>query len=271
MRYINQKHLQRLVNLAAADSLCKEIELLPEDQRSTFIDEHEGDCSYLREALWMLGCGKCWYSEAILQRDEGHIEHFRPKKRLSGAKHPGYWWRAFDWTNLRLAHPTANRRITDYLSGKKAGKGGHFPLRVEDDRAETKADEGREEPVLLDPTSSEDCQLLCFETSSGKPIPRYKREADEWLHRRAVESIDYYHLDEATWTYKRKDLMDEVVILCAELERVKRVNPYDVTKYNKIVGELVEYLDPFSEFTAAALAVIRERGLLEDLAPRPED
>ena len=103
------------------------------------------------------------------------MEHFRPKRRLSGAGHSGYWWGAFDWTNLRLAHPTVNRRVTDYLSGKKAGKGCYFPLRDEEQRAECKEDEINEEPILLDPMRAQDCKLLCFDSENGKPVPRYSK------------------------------------------------------------------------------------------------
>lgn len=267
MRFINQNHLPRLVNLTAINALNTGIADATVTDKGQYTDDHDGEWSYLREPLWTLACGKCWYSEAVIQRDEGHIEHFRPKKRLSGASHAGYWWRAFDWTNFRLAHPTVNRRITDYLTGQKAGKGSYFPLRDGDQRATTLAEEAGEHPVLLDPTSAEDCRLICFETSSGKPIPRYKEEQDSWLYQRAKDSIDFFHLDEGTWNFKRKDLIDEVVKLCEELEGVCTTSPLDQAKYDKLMADLIQYLDPFAEFTAAVLAVLRERGLLEHLAP----
>jgi hypothetical protein len=223
----------------------------------------------LRSSLWTLGCAKCWYSEATLQQQEGHVEHFRPKKRLSGVRHSGYWWRAFDWTNLRLAHPTVNRRITDYLSGKKAGKGGYFPLRYEGQRADCKEDEMNEEPALLDPTNAQDCKLLCFDSENGKPVPRHSKEQDEWRHERAVLSIAYYHLDEGTWNYKRKDLMDEVGLLCDRLIQIAAQDPIDRNEYDHFIDELLQYLDPFSEFSSAAWQVVREKGLLEQVIPIP--
>lgn len=124
MKYINNRHLRRFANLTEIEAAKEELILLQEGDRGEYINNNEAKWAALRTSLWTLGCAKCWYSEATLQQQEGHVEHFRPKKRLSGVRHSGYWWRAFDWTNLRLAHPTVNRRITDYLSGKKAGKGG---------------------------------------------------------------------------------------------------------------------------------------------------
>ena len=138
-----------------------------------------------------------------MQEGEGHVEHYRPKKRLSGVKHDGYWWKAFDWTNLRLSHPTANRRMTDFLSLQKAGKGSYFPVRNEKKRARSSRAEVHETPVLLDPVVPSDTQLICFSEDSGCPRPRFRKAQNKWLHRRAEESISFYHLDEGTWNSRR--------------------------------------------------------------------
>jgi hypothetical protein len=269
MRYINNSHLQRLANLADIEAAKKEIAVLDEEVRSTYIDDNAERWTALRPALWALGSCKCWYSEASIQQQEGHVEHYRPKKRLWGARHTGYWWRAFDWTNFRIAHPTVNLRVTDYLSGKKAGKGSYFPLRDGNQRAESEVDEANEEPVLLDPTNPADCNLLCFDTCDGKPVPRYSVEEDEWRHIRARDSIEYYHLDEGTWNYKRKDLMDDVGVLCDKIIKVVSLEPIDRDNYDGLINELLVYLEPLSEFTSAALQVVCEKGLLEHIAPLP--
>jgi hypothetical protein len=240
---------------------------VPEAQRGDFIDAHDAECSRLRDALWAVGHAKCWYSEASLQQCEGQVEHYRPKKRLHGASHDGYWWRAFDWENLRLAHPTVNRRKTDYLTGRLAGKGSYFPVRVEARRAKNSAEEANEEPVLLDPIVPADTRLMCFSEESGAPRPRYSKEKDEWLCQRAEESIEYYHLDEASWNVKRADLMGEVKALCRQLEELAVVHPRDEAAYNQKIDEIVEYIGPFAEFSSACLQVVRERGLLEHFVP----
>lgn len=269
MRHINSRHLPRLVDLSAIRSAKAAIGALDVARKNDYIEENAKLWSDLKRALWTLGCGKCWYSEASLQEQEGHVEHFRPKRRLWGAAHLGYWWRAFDWGNLRLAHPTVNLRVTDYLTGKKAGKGSYFPLRHEERRANTEAEEVNEEPVLLDPTNSLDCNLICFDSNDGKPVPRYSETIDPWKHKRAKDSIDYYHLDEGTWNYKRKDLMDEIAILCDRIVEVAREAPLDNDRYHQLISELLVYLEPFSEFTSAAFQIVREKGLLEHVYPMP--
>jgi hypothetical protein len=267
---VDNRQLQKFANLAEIEAARLEMASLPDDKRGDYIDGNASKWTALRQALWGIGYTKCWYSEASIQASEGHVEHFRPKKRLSGAQHPGYWWRAFDWTNLRLAHPTVNVRLTDYLTGKKSGKGSYFPLRDENKRAQCEADEVHEEPVLLDPANPQDCRLLCFDISSGRPIPRFSPEEDEWRHMRAAASIDYYHLDEGTWNYKRKDLMDDVSKLCDKIEEVASAQPYDRDAYERLLAELAKYLRPFAEFSAAAVQVVRERGLLEHTVPVPK-
>jgi 5-methylcytosine-specific restriction endonuclease McrA len=148
MRPIEHRQLRKAANLTQLNESNAAIATVAENDRRTFIDEHEAECSAIRGALWAIGQMKCWYSEASLQQPEGQVEHYRPKRRLSGAGHGGYWWRAFDWTNLRLAHPTVNRRKTDYLTGKRVGKGSYFPLRQEANRAKSLAEEVNEEPHL---------------------------------------------------------------------------------------------------------------------------
>ena len=269
MKSINIRHLLRLAELTDINAAKEEITLLDEGDRKDYIDQNANIWSALRESLWALGNCKCWYSESSLQHQEGHVEHYRPKKRLWGDKHSGYWWRAFDWTNLRIAHPTVNLRVTDYLSGKKAGKGGYFPLRDGIPRAKCEEEEAYEVPVLLDPINPSDCKLLCFDSNDGKPVPRYSLEEDEWRHIRAIESIDYYHLDEGTWNYKRKDLMDDVGVLCDKIIEVLQEEPPNLDQYDSLIDELLVFLDPFSEFSSAAFQVVAEKGLLEHITPTP--
>jgi hypothetical protein len=267
MRPIDYRHLRRAVNLGPLNASNAAIAGVIASQRNKFISEHEAECSALRGGLWAIGHMKCWYSEASLQECEGHVEHYRPKRRLSGTGHAGYWWRIFDWTNLRLAHPTVNRRKTDYLTGKRVGKGSYFPLRHEAHRATNRGEEIHEEPILLDPVIPADTRLVCFAEESGAPCPRYAKENNEWLHRRAEDSIEYYHLDEASWNAKRADLMAEVKKLCGQLETLATQQPRDEAAYNQKIDDIVAYIGPFAEFSSACFQIVLEKGLVEHLAP----
>lgn len=261
MRFIKNTDLPKLTNLTDLNRACKEIEQLSsDDERKRYIDQNSGKWTAIKEALWNLGNNKCWYSEAKIQRDQGHVEHYRPKKDVAKKDHCGYWWRAFDWHNYRFSHPTCNTRITDYLSGKLCGKGTYFPLKDETQRARCKADESNEIPLLLDPVIPSDTKLICFDTSSGKPIPSIAEDVDEWKYKRAKQSIDYYHLDEGQWIVDRSDLIDALNALCERLESS------DGEEYEKNINELfTKYLNERAEFLSLSYQVLKERGLLEDL------
>lgn len=266
MRPIAHKHVVRMFDLSALRSADQAIRAATPDQRAAILNRDEKLCSAIRNALWALGSCKCWYSEASLLEGEGQVEHYRPKRRLWGANHDGYWWRAFDWKNLRLSHPVVNRRMTDYVTGRKAGKGSFFPLINEPARAMIEAEEPNEKPVLLDPVVPSDTQLLTFSLDSGAPTPRYSEERNKEHHQRALDSIEYYHLNEATWNMKRADLMHAVNVLCDRVEEAAAQHPRDDAAYNALVDELIAYLSPFAEFSSACLSVVQERGLLEHVA-----
>ena len=273
MRHIDLKQLRRFVKRDAKDALetaKTELEALATDkERRDYMTAHSDKCAALRHALWIIGFGKCWYSEAVLEADTGEVEHFRPKKAVwkSTPSHGGYWWRAFDWRNFRLAHPLVNKRRKDYSTEQEAGKGCYFPLRYEDRRAEDLSAEAKEEPVLLDPTVARDCRLLSFDGNSGKPIPRYKLEDDPWLHRRAKDSIDYYHLDEGTWNGRREDLMREVSILCDRVHEAAAKNDWE--SYEGLLDEVATFIHPFAEFSSAAMQVVIEKSLAYHVNPVP--
>ena len=274
MRYIDNSQLVRLANLNEINQAKLDIAALAEEERSTFIDNNGTIWSALKPELWRLGNMKCWYSEAMLQQQEGHVEHYRPKKKphgLHGEEHPGYWWRAFDWTNFRISHPTSNVRITDYLSGEKVGKGAYFPLQEDSPRALTENDEVTEVVVLLDPTIRGDCRLIIFDTNDGKPIPRFKNENNDpedqrplnnWKNKRAKDSIAYYHLDEGTWNFKRKDLMDDI----SKLLEAEIAADRDQQLCDELTDELIGFVDEHKEFTSAAMQTVKEKGLLEAVA-----
>lgn len=267
MRPIDNSHLSRSTNLDALNAANAEVGSPTEISWEQFLQQHKEAAVALRTGLWAIGFMKCWFSEAVLQQGEGHIEHYRPKGRLSAARHDGYKWRTFDWHNLRLAHPTVNFRRMDFLKKRQMGKGSYFPLRDPTRRASNAAEEMGEEPVLLDPVVPSDGLLIAFDEPSGAPLPRFKKDNNEWLHRRAVESIDYYHLDEGTWNYQRADRMAAVKVLCKQLEDLFVEQPRDENAYAQKIDEIIRYIGPFAEFSSACRQMVCERGLLEHFAP----
>jgi len=104
----------------------------------------------VKEALIEAQHGKCCFCEAkILHVSYGDVEHYRPKagRRQAagdGLAVPGYYWLAYEWSNLLLACELCNRRH----------KGSVFPLRNPAHRARCHKDNvDLEEPLFIDPSA----------------------------------------------------------------------------------------------------------------------
>ena len=108
--------------------------------------------------------GKCAYCETMVVGFPGDIDHYRPKGAVSdetgktakirapdGSEmdHPGYYWLAYEWTNLVLSCSTCNRYLRSPMTGRRIGKWTCFPVRGF--RASRMGEESRERPLLLNP------------------------------------------------------------------------------------------------------------------------
>ncbi|MAT70079.1 MAG: hypothetical protein CMJ58_11215 [Planctomycetaceae bacterium] len=108
--------------------------------------------------------GKCAYCEQKVHGNQcGDIEHYRPKAEVTdidnnpvlvaaGAgtePHPGYFWLAYDHSNLLPICNQCNTRQKDKGTGAMIGKGTRFPVRGSYATAPEELDE--EQPLLLNP------------------------------------------------------------------------------------------------------------------------
>lgn len=128
---------------------------------------------------------RCAYCESnITATDFGHVEHYRPKKAVTDdLSHPGYYWCAYDPSNLLLSCARCNSG--DGIGGKK----NFFPVAT-GTRATTEAAVSSEIPVLLNPYLDRIEDHLTFEECNGVPNGFIKG-----LTSRALESIRIYGLN----------------------------------------------------------------------------
>ena len=119
--------------------------------------------------------GKCAYCERDIHNQYGDVEHYRPEcgvtdidrkpvTRQQGGqreKHPGYYWLAYEWTNLLPACEICNRPSTQFTEGRLIGKWDRFPILG--DRAWEPDQERHEEPLLLNPIEDEPSEHFVFE------------------------------------------------------------------------------------------------------------
>lgn len=164
------------------------------DRRATLINRFRGRWTAVRKAFAAFSNDKCWYVECKNPGTDDDVDHFRPKLGVwEDRNHPGYYWLAFEWTNLRLSCHHANRLRTNPETGQTGGKAEHFPLINPDDRVRSPSDDLLiEVPALLDPTNFADVALLSFRPNGevdlcpkyrGQPIAEAKFEASRlYLH-----------------------------------------------------------------------------------------
>jgi hypothetical protein len=140
---------------------------------------------FMRYLMDLFG-GKCAYCETrIASNQPGDVEHFRPKGRVVGddfkpvlalhpqrgkMNHPGYFWLAYEWSNLLPSCIDCNRYRNHGIDQPQgAGKADRFP--VQGQYACVPAQLHEEVPLLIDPSKVNPALHIEFHpdgTVSGK-------------------------------------------------------------------------------------------------------
>ena len=154
--------------------------------------------------------GKCAYCEGkVTPQSYGEGEHWRPKKGVQekragdlttvereGTPHPGYWWLAYEWSNLLPACQLCNNT---------PAKGMQFPVGKSHvfEPGEATLDEldDREQPLLLHPLRGEDPEEHLGFDEFGQVFAR--RESI-----RGKASIEVFDLTRDELTEHRREFID---------------------------------------------------------------
>jgi len=120
----------------------------------------------VKEALIKAQHDKCFLCESkITHISHGDVEHFRPKaayrQSASDTLHTGYYWLAYEWSNLFLACQLCNQVFKKNL----------FPLSNPTARATShKKPLSREKPLYLDPSVDDPEQHISFRREVPFPV-----------------------------------------------------------------------------------------------------
>ena len=100
---------------------------------------------------------KCCFSESKFYYYYPHVEHFRPKGKVDEwptgtTSYPGYYWLAYDWSNLLLCAPVINSSF----------KRNFFPLAPGLIRNRSHHDKNIETPLLIDPSLEDPRNHIIF-------------------------------------------------------------------------------------------------------------
>lgn len=256
------KSAEILAELAAAPSI---------EERKKIIKENSSHWSKIKRHLADISKNKCWYSEKKLTQTEMEIEHFRPKSRVQGITHDGYWWLAFDFRNYRLSSPTCNKKMRNSFNEELdvAGKGFEFPIlneatRVSDPNihlSDTTFQLGEESPLLLDPIVNEDAMLLGFNYSDGKIVIADELYSSDVCKKRCKISIDTYNLNSSSLRPERFKIVRDLEGMIAELKDLLMESMTDENKQKvrRKVGCIGQKLTDDSEFSSFARGYVIQR------------
>jgi uncharacterized protein (TIGR02646 family) len=251
----------------------EELKNTPEAERSRFIKAKEKLWQDLKPHLAkVLGKNqsendfKCWYCEAKTARFIYHVDHFRPKYRVKDKQRSpeqGYWWLALDYTNYRLSCEFCNSPHSDEDDDGARGKWDQFPLKDDSKRAHVPDDNlDKEARLLIDPTKIGEAGLLSFNID-GHIKPTYD---EGFLKEKAKRSIEVLNLDQTRIVEARK----QIHLLCMRLvddgdkEFKKLQKDGDVVaqgKYEDKCIQLMEMVEPWSEFSAMARSSLKSKQL----------
>ncbi len=142
-----------------ANEITEKLKQAPDPEtRKKIIEKNDGFWRDPQIRDWLLGQfnNKCWYTEALESVSAFHVDHFRPKGRITNvdkSKEDGYWWLTFNWHNYVIAGQLINTKKSDM-----------FPL-LDLPRAHVSwsaAQLDTEAIVLIDPKTDE-ARLISFE------------------------------------------------------------------------------------------------------------
>ncbi|MGE0621475.1 MAG: hypothetical protein AB7I04_08465 [Pseudomonadales bacterium] len=201
--------------------------------------------SPIKNRLTSILGNKCWYTEAELIGASLTIDHYRPKC--------DYWFLAFKAENYRVACPFANSPKHNEEHGCAGGKGDAFPLLDPKTKAKGLRSIKRERPVILDPCSEFDCQLVAF-LPDGRPVihPDFRR--DSVAVKRVEDSKILLNLDHPDFNAQRERLCNEIAADVKIFEEL----PVGAAGRASITSRLKERLSARSPFSSAAHYYLRQ-------------
>jgi uncharacterized protein (TIGR02646 family) len=204
----------------------------------------------VKQALQKAQHGKCAFCESkITHITYGDVEHFRPKAGYRQRPddplvRPGYYWLAYDWSNLFFCCSLCNQRF----------KRNHFPLTDATQRAASHHDPiEREQPLLIHPEFDDPASFLEFDQEYVRSIGG---------HPRGEATILILGLNREEIVEKRRHLFGLIkdLIDCRDLlARQVEANPSsESSRRLTLVDERLDwYAEAYRSDTAEYAAMIR--------------
>jgi uncharacterized protein (TIGR02646 family) len=192
---------------------------------------------------------KCAFCESIFEATGyGDVEHFRPKggykqRETDQLKRPGYYWLAYEWSNLFYSCQLCNQQFKRNL----------FPLK--DGRRRARAHTHnltKEEPLLVDPSRLDPALFIEFRRERAHAVNGC-REGETTI---AVLGLNRQELMDARG--KRLRDLEVLVECCALLRKVLALAPEPALseRLQKYEGELQASTQTTGPYAAMARAFL---------------
>lgn len=260
MRFIDLEAILPKIGNHLADLQVAQAAALAEPdakRRARIIENNQHRWTALRQAFEEESFNKCWYTECKSPGADNDIDHFRPKGKVRGDRtHPGYYWLAFEWKNMRLSCQRANRPRIAPGARIAGGKSTHFPLLGTGVRARAPGDNlALEHPALLDPTEPGDPIVLTFRPNGEIDVsPEFRGNAVAEAKVKASRLA--LHLNWPKFVEGRLTLYNLVERAVERGQREAPLNfdgwPMASEGFKDAIRDLKTYMDPRAEYSAAA-------------------
>jgi len=243
--------------LPAARTLCEQVDADPEAHKifrfNGKIYGHQAVKDALREAQH----DKCALCESkITHIAYGDVEHFRPKagyRRGPGEPlvKPGYYWLAYEWTNLLFCCQLCNQRF----------KGNHFPLADPARRAKSHRDDvSQEKPLLINPATEDPAEFLEFRENIIRAIDDNPRGGATIK----VFGLDRKELEDRrlAWFLYFRRLVPHVERLIRTRDKIARLigdepAPERRNDLAKLEAQIEQFIGDSAEYAAMIRAALR--------------
>ncbi len=230
------------------------------DERNRIIELNEKLWRDDRIRDWLLSQfnNKCWYTEAEDSVSAYHVDHFRPKGRITnsdGTFEDGYWWLSFNYENYVIAGQLINVKKRD-----------KFPILDGERRADHNSNVLLEGFTLIDP-KSDDTRMISYERDDDGCIAVHAGGIINPVDLMRVEqTIDILGLNRLSrLNQKRGKIWDECLASINDYQSANMPGAYALSIVHKTlaVTKLKEKIQYGVEFSSIAQACILKK------APEP--
>jgi len=255
MRYVVVKGKPPDKWLKKAEELTKELkDASSQEEREKIIEDNEKHWKDNTFREWLISNfhGKCWYSEANESVSSYHVDHFRPKGRVTNldkSTREGYWWLAFEWDNYRISGELLNVKKRDWFpisSGSYAQPFDKQSLEIE-------------LRLLLDPCVEDEASLISFNEAGEAIAAEGSNDAEKLRVEKTIDVLGLNRLGRLSTNRSKK--WNDCFLAILEYKNAFEQNQHQsliqvrrALAVNKL-SKMVKYEEAFS---SVALACIRK-------------